>query len=103
MMCFESKSQDFEVIPVRKGLNTSNLDKDIKIIKASKVKKITYLSPRKRDEILKKYLLQEVDKLDDSEKDLLYKSIINYDDKTLVEKYHFLKEINLTKLRNDLL
>jgi hypothetical protein len=103
LISFESKSQEFEFIPVRKGLDTTHLKKGTKIIRDQGVKKISYLTPEKRDVILNKYLPEEMNKLDLFERDILYKSILNYDDKTLVEKYPFLREINLKKLKNDLL
>lgn len=103
ILSVESNSQEFEVIPLKKGLDTSSLDKNIKVRKASPIKDYQYLHPEKRDVILNKYLPEAIKKMDQSERDLLYKSIINYDTKTLITKYPFLKGVNLKKLKDELI
>ena len=37
------------------------------------------------------------------DRDILYKSLISYDDQTLIKKYPFLKGVDLKGLKNDLL
>jgi hypothetical protein len=96
-------AQEFEVIPLQGGLDTSSLDKNIKIRKSSLIREYSYLRPEKRDEILSRYLPDEIKKMDASERDLLYKSIIHYDEPTLTIKYPFLKKIILKELKDELL
>ena len=41
--------------------------------------------------------------MDEFDKDILYKSLISYDDQILIKKYPFLKKIDLKGLKNELL
>ena len=95
-------AQDFIVTPTSIGHDFSALDNNTKIRKPSKVPRTLYLRPEKRDSILNKYVEKDMANLDQSERDLLYKCILSYDNATLVEKYSFLKKTNIEGLRNEL-
>lgn len=103
LICLSLKahSQDFELTPLTHDLDTSSLNRNIKI-KQSGPPQYAYLRPEQRDKILSKHLSGEFKKLDQSERDLLYKSVLYYDSPTLIKKYPFLKKVNLKKLRDEL-
>ncbi len=102
MISYSVCAGDFSVTPLDDSLDLSKLDNGIRIKKSTPGLK-RYLTPAQRDEILSKHLGKELKSFDTSERDLLYKSLINYDDKTLLSKYPLLKNTNLKRLKDDLL
>lgn len=60
-----------------------------------------YVATDKRDEVLSKYYANEIKKMDELEKDLFYKSIINYDFTRLQKKYPFVKQVTVEKMKHE--
>jgi hypothetical protein len=96
-------AQDFTLTPVDQDVDLSEVPAGIKIQETSPRIKKSYLSLQKRDQVLEKYLKEDVKGMDSFDRDLLYKSLINYDEETLIKKYPFLKNVDLKGLKNDLL
>lgn len=66
----------------------------------TKVKvKTYYLSAQDRDKILDKYFPELVKGYDEVDRDIFYKSILNYNDDRLKDKYPHLSQKNLKELR----
>ena len=101
LFSLNSWSQEFKVIPLEKDVDLSSLKKP-----QSKPKKAlpthSYLTPQERDDVLTKFIPKELAKMDESEKDLLYKALLQYDSERLVEKYPFLKKVKIDELKKSL-
>ena len=97
-----SYAQGFQVIPTDKDVDTSSLKKPQVKLPESKTLAHSYLSSVERDEVLSKYIPQELKKMDESDKDILYKSLLQYDNKRLEKKYPFLKKVKLDELKKSL-
>ena len=96
-------AQDFNVTPLEQDLSLDNLASGTKVhVGQDRVAK-RYLSSEMRDQVLIKYLKEVVRDMDEFDKDILYKSLISYDDQILIKKYPFLKKIDLKGLKNELL
>jgi len=96
-------ADDFTVTPTDPEVDLSPLQKEIKIQQTAHRVQKGYLSVSQRDVILNKYLKDQIKEMDEFDRDILYKSLISYDENTLLKKYPFLKNINLKGLKNDLL
>ena len=55
----------------------------------------SYLTPAERDSILTKYIPEELKKMDEFEKDVFYKSVLQYEKSRLEKKYPFIKKVKL--------
>lgn len=95
-------AQEFTITPLEDGLDLSSLDSDIKVKTINEFKEKKYISPKKRDAILFKTLGDKISLLDEMDRDVLYKSIINYSEARLVLKYPFLKSVDLKTLKKEL-
>jgi hypothetical protein len=96
-------ADEFTLTPTDPEVDLSPLHKEIKIQgTATRVQK-GYLSVTDRDLILNKHLRNQIKDMDEFDRDILYKSLISYDKKTLLKKYPFLKNVNLKEFKNDLL
>lgn len=97
-----SNAQGFKVVPTDKDVDVSSLKKPQVQLPAAKTLSHSYLSPEQRDEVLSKYIPEELKKMDESDKDILYKSLLQYDSKRLETKYPFLKKVKLDELKKSL-
>jgi len=98
-----AQAQDFTVTPLDPDLELTSLPKEVKVQTTRPRIEKGYLSVSQRDKILNKHLKNKINHLDEFDRDILYKSLISYDDKTLIKKYPFLKTVDLKGLKNDLL
>lgn len=96
-------ADEFTVTPTDPEVDLSPLHKEIKIQGTAPRVQKGYLSVTERDLILNKHLKDQIEEMDEFDRDILYKSVISYDEKTLLKKYPFLKNVNLKGLKNDLL
>lgn len=97
-----SHAQGFQVVPTDKDVETSSLKKPVVKLPEQKTLAHSYLTPSERDGILAKYIPEELKKMDESEKDILYKTLLQYDNKRLEKKYPFLKKVKLDELKKSL-
>lgn len=95
-------SQEFDITPLDGDLDFTSLDKDIKVKSPAEKARKNYLSPIERDKVLEKHLLVHIKNMDSFDRDILYKSIISYEDDVLIKKYSFLRQVDLRRLKNDL-
>jgi len=96
-------AQDFSVSPLEPDLDLNELASGVKVQTTHDRVAQRYLSVEKRDQILNKHLKEKIKSMDEFDRDILYKSLISYDDQNLIKKYPFLKGIDLKGLKNDLL
>ena len=61
--------------------------------------KTNYVSAQDRDKILEKQVPELVNKWDEVDRDIFYKSLLNYDDSRMKEKYPQLTNKNIKDLR----
>jgi hypothetical protein len=91
-------SGEFTITPLDEAIDHSKVEGlKRKDIKSSRVK---YLSPHQRDEILQKHV--DISKMDEDEKDLLYKSLLHYPEERLKKKWSFLTDKKIKELKNAL-
>lgn len=95
-----SYTQDFTITPTSRKINLKNIPENTKIIFPEKNSK-KYLSSKKRDQIFSKYIKSEIQGLDEVDRDILYKSILNYKETDVLEKYPFITKEKLESLKND--
>jgi hypothetical protein len=97
------QAQDFSVTPLEPDLDLKDLASGVKVQTTQDRVGKRYISVQKRDQILNKHLKEKIKNMDEFDRDILYKSLISYDDETLTKKYPFLKTVDLKGLKNDLL
>jgi hypothetical protein len=97
------QAQDFSLTPLAPDLDLNHLPSGVKVQTTQNRVEKRYLSVEKRDQILNKHLKEKIKSMDEFDRDILYKSLISYDDQTLIKKYPFLKDVDLKGLKNDLL
>lgn len=85
-----SVSAQVHLTPVDSSIDLKEVPKGIKIDKL--VPRGSYLSPKERDAVLNKLFSKEIKNFDDVDRDILYKSIINYPKEKLLKKYPFITE-----------
>lgn len=93
-------SQNFKITPTSQDVDTKQISKEQ--LPRNSHRRVPYLTPQKRDEVLNKYFTEEIKDWDELERDLLYKSLINYEKARLVKKYPFLNKVNISKVKNEL-
>jgi hypothetical protein len=93
-------SQNFKVTPTSHEVDLSQIPKQQ--LPETSHKKVPHLTFKQRDEVLNKYFWEEIKDWDELDRDLLYKSIINYEDPRLLKKYPFLKKVKVEEVRNEL-
>jgi hypothetical protein len=84
-------ADDFTVTPTDPAVDLSPLSTHIKTQSTKPRVQKAYLSVSERDLILKKYLNDKISGMDDFDRDILYKSLISYDEKTLLKNTPSLK------------
>ena len=99
-VCGLALADDFTITPLEKDLDLSVIHKNIKLRSAREQLRSVYLSPGERDKILSRFIPQKLPKLDQFDRDLLYKSLLNYDEETLKSKYDYLKTVNVSELKH---
>lgn len=93
-------AEDFIVTPLENDVDLSALDKSVKIRSAKTPYRTTYLSFEERDQIFEKHIPKQLKALDQDERDLIYKSFLNYDEATLAQKYPQFSPATIKKLKN---
>lgn len=85
-----SVSAQMHLTPIDNSINLEEVPKGIKIDKPASG--APYLSPKERDVLLNKLFTKEIKSFDDVDRDILYKSIVNYSKEKLQKKYPFITE-----------
>ncbi len=94
-------SQSFTVTPLKGRVETKNLPKNVKVLFPEKGQR-TYLSSLERDKILKKHIPEDIKDLDEVDKDILYKHLVNSEDSEITKKYPFLKNEVIKRIKNEI-
>lgn len=102
LVSFSAWGQGFTVTPTDPHVDLKSLKKPEFKTQPKKNIATTYLSPQRRDTILNKYLPEELKKMDEFDKDIFYKSLLNYDNEKLIQKYPFLKKVNINEIKKSL-
>lgn len=79
-----------QLTPLDPSIDLNEVPQGIKIDKP--LPRGSHLSPKERDVILNKLFPTEIKNFDDVDRDILYKSIINYPKDKLLKKYPFISE-----------
>ncbi len=102
IFCSSVWAQGFTVTPTDPDVDLKALKKPEFRPRPQVATSPSYLSPQKRDELLKKFIPEELKKMDEFDKDILYKSLLNYDNEKLIRKYPFLKKVNIDEIKKSL-
>jgi hypothetical protein len=97
----KNSAQNFTLTPLEKSVDTKKAPSRVRVLHIDKRQKV-YLSSNSRDKVLNNYFKNEINDWDEVDKDIFYKSLINYSNKELKEKYKFLNDDVINKIKNEL-
>ena len=97
----KNSAQNFTLTPLEKSVDTKKVPSHVRVLHIDKKQKV-YLSSNSRDKVLNHYFKNEINDWDEVDKDIFYKSLINYSNKELKEKYQFLNDEVIKKVKNEL-
>lgn len=84
--------------PLDPQINLKEIPDNVKIKNLSP--RPFYLHPKDRDQILDKIFPGQLEDFDDVDRDILYKSILEYSKDKLIKKYPFIHEKNYQKIKD---